>query len=141
MTSEARDKYRDIIDQEHYVDPNHPQMSRLNRAAQFSPFAALTGYEDLIGESARLTGEQVELDDSKKEELGRRIDILLRMDPSPETEITYFIQDQRKSGGRYETVRGTIKKYEALSRAVILDSDITLFIDDIIDVKADCFED
>ena len=116
-------------------------MSRLNRAAQFSPFAALTGYEDLIDESARLTGEQVELDESKKEELGRRIDILLRMAPSPETEITYFIRDSKKSGGRYETVRGTIKKYEALARAVILDSDTILYIDDIIDVKADCFED
>ena len=141
MTSEARDKYGDIIDQEHYVDPNHPQMSRVNRAAQFSPFAALTGYEDLIDESARLTGEQVELDESKKEELGRRIDILLRMDPSPETEITYFIQDSKKSGGRYETVRGKVKKYEALARAVILDSDTILYIDDIIDVKANCFED
>ncbi len=137
----AREEYGDIIDREHYVDPDRPQMSRLNRAAQFSPFAALTGYEDLIDESARLTGEQVELDESKKEELGRRIDILLRMEPSPETEITYFIQDSKKSGGRYETVRGTIKKYEALARAVILDSDIILFVDDIIDVKADCFED
>ena len=141
METEARIKYGDIIDQEHYVDPNHPRMSRLNRAAQFSPFAALTGYEDLIDESARLTGEQVELDESKKEELGRRIDILLRMAPSPETEITYFIRDSKKSGGRYETVRGTIKKYEALARAVILDSDTIVYIDDIIDVKADCFED
>ena len=63
---DAKKEYGDIIDREHYVDPNHPQMSRLNRAAQFSPFAALTGYEDLIEESARLTSTQTELDESTK---------------------------------------------------------------------------
>ena len=77
MTNDARIQYGDIIDREHYVVPNHPQMSRLNRAAQFSPFAALTGYDDLIGEAARQTDEWAEPDESTKEEIGRRLNDLI----------------------------------------------------------------
>ena len=141
MTSEARDKYGDIIDHEHYVDPDRPQMSGLSRAAQFSPFAALTGYEDLIDESARLTSDQTELDESAKDEIARRIGVLLHMDDPPQAEITYFVQDERKLGGKYETVQGTIVKYDGLARFIVLDSGITLYIDDIIDVKSNCFDD
>lgn len=141
MADDARKVYGDIIDREHYVDPNHPQMSRLNRAAQFSPFAALTGYEDLIDESARLTDGRVELDESKKDEIARRINVLLQMENAPVAGIRYFVQDSKKSGGSYETVTGKVKKYDALARAVILNSDVVVFIDDITDVKADCFED
>ena len=137
----AREEYSDIIDLEHYVDPNHPHMTRLNRAAQFSPFAALTGYEDLIDESARLTDGRVELDESKKDEISRRINVLLQMENAPVAGIRYFVQDSKKSGGSYETVTGKVKKYDALARAVILNSDFVVFIDDITDVKADCFED
>ncbi len=141
MTSEAREKYGDIIDHEHYVDPNHPQMSRLNRAAQFSPFAALTGYEDLISESARQTGDQIELDESVKDEIARRISDLLQMDNPPSTEITFFVQDGRKRGGRYETTKGTIIKYNNLARSISLDTGITLYIDDITEIQAKCFDD
>lgn len=136
----AREEYGDIIDREHYVDPNRPQMSRISRAAQFSPFAALTGYEDLIDEAARQTSEQIELDESNKEEIGRRIDVLLHMEASPNVEITHFIQDGKKLGGAYETAVGKIIKYDALSRSIKLDTGITLYVDDMIDVKADCFD-
>ncbi len=136
----AREVYGDIIDHEHYVDPDHPQMSRLNRAAQFSPFAALTGYEDLIDEAARQTDEQIELDESSKEEIGRRIDVLMHMKDAPQAEITFFVQDAKKQGGVYETAFGKIIKYEALSRAVRLDTGVTLSIDDVVDIKADCFD-
>ncbi len=141
MLSEAREKYGDIIDHEHYVDLNRPQMSRLSRAAQFSPFAALSGYEDLIDESARLTSNQTELDESAKDEIARRIDVLLHMDNPPQAEITYFLQDERKRGGKYETVQGTIIKYDGLARSIDLDNGTTLFIDDITSVSAKCFED
>ena len=140
MTSDAREKYGDIIDHEHYVDPDYPQMSRLSRAAQFSPFAALTGYEDLIDESARLTSEQTELDESAKDEIARRISVLLHMDNPPQAEITYFVLDERKRGGKYETVQGTIIKYDGLARSIGLDNGTTLFIDDITGVSAKCFE-
>lgn len=136
----AREEYGDIIDHEHYVDPDHPQMSRLNRAAQFSPFAALTGYEDLIDEAARQTSEQVELDEGKKEEIGKRIDILLHMDNAPSAQIIYFVQDEKKLGGSYESANGKITKYDSLPRIITLDSGMILYIDDIVDVKADCFD-
>ncbi len=141
MNSEAKDKYGDIINHEHYVDPDRPQMSRLSRAAQFSPFAALTGYEDLIDESARLTSDQTELDESAKDEIARRIGALLDMDHPPISEITYFVQDERKRGGKYETVQGTIIKYDSLARSIDLDNGTTLFIDDVTDVRAACFDD
>lgn len=137
--TDARIEYGDIIDHEHYVDPDRPQMSRLNRAAQFSPFA-LTGYEDLIDEAARLTNEQVVLDESNKEEIGRRIDVLLHMEDAPPAEITHFVQDSKKQGGAYETALGKIIKYEALSRSVKLDTGVTISIDDVVDVKADYFD-
>ena len=136
----AREEYGDILDHEHYVDPNHPQMSRLNRAAQFSSFSALSGYEDLVDEAARLTSEQVELDESAKDEISKRIDVLSHMENVSEAEITYFVQDVKKIGGTYETARGIIKKYDALSHVIRLDTGITINIDNIIDVKADCFE-
>lgn len=141
METDARTKYGDIIDHEHYVDPDHPQMSRLNRAAQFSPFAALTGYEDLIDEAARLTSNQIVLDESNKEELGRRIDYLLHTENALQAEITYFVQDAKKTGGAYEIARGKITKYDALSHAIKLDTGTVLCIDDITDIKANCFED
>ena len=140
MDSDNRKIYGDIIDHEHYVDPDFPRMSRLNRAAQFSPFAALTGYENLIDEAARVTDKQIELDESTKEEIGRRIDVILNTENAPEAEITYFIQDAKKLGGSYETVRGRIKRYDALSHVIRLDSGLTINIDDIMDVKADCFD-
>ena len=141
MKKRSIEDYRDIIDLPRPVSKKHPKMSDLNRAAQFAPFAALTGYEDLIDESARLTDGRVELDESKKDEIARRINALLQMENAPAAGIRYFVQDSKKSGGAYETVTGKVKKYDALARAVILDSDVAVFIDDIIDVKAECFED
>ncbi len=136
----AREVYGDIIDREHYADPNRPRMSRSNRAAQFSPFAALTGYGDLIGEAARQTSERIELDDSRKEALGRRVDALLRMASAPQAELTYFVRDDKKTGGAYETAVGRIVGFDALSRAVRLDTGLTLQLDDLVEVRAACFD-
>lgn len=136
----AREVYGDIIDREHYADPNRPRMSRSNRAAQFSPFAALTGYGDLIGEAARQTSERIELDDSRKEALGRRVDALLRMASAPQAELTYFVRDGKKTGGAYETAVGRIVGFDVLSRAVRLDTGLTLQLDDLVEVRAACFD-
>ncbi len=137
---DARKEYGDIIDLEHFVAPDRPQMSRLNRAAQFSPFAALTGYEDLIDEAARLTSEQVELDDSSKEEIGRRLDALLQMEDPTAVTISYFIPDNKKQGGRYETVTGIIQRYDDIGHFIQLQSGEVIYLDDIKSVYADCFE-
>lgn len=139
MDTDARIIYDDIIDHEHYVDPDRPQMSRLNRAAQFSPFAALTGYEDLIDEAARQTSTQIELDDSTKEEIGRRIDVLLHLDEAPAAVITYFVQDAKKLGGEYETVTGIIKKYSEYSRVIIMENGTQIPIDDVVEIQSDSF--
>lgn len=138
--NDARKEYADIIDHEHYVDPNHPQMSRLNRAAQFSPFAALTGYEDLINEAARLTDKQIELDESTKDEISRRLNVLLHMENGPVAEITYFVPDERKFGGTYDSAIGRITGFNEYSHLITLDTGTTLFLDDISDIQAKCFD-
>lgn len=140
MNTDARTEYADIIDREHYVDPNHPQMPRLNRAAQFSPFAALTGYEDMIVEAARQTDEWAEPDDSAKEEIGRKLNAVLQSEMQPEVTVTYFVPDEKKRGGAYRTVTGRIRKYDAFERRILLASGEAIPLDTLTDLRAECFE-
>ncbi|MBR6322066.1 MAG: hypothetical protein IKR59_04275 [Lachnospiraceae bacterium] len=124
-------EYADIIDREHPVSEKHPPMPRLNRAAQFAPFAALTGYNDLIRESERETDARAELDESSIEALNRKLVWLLRQADPPEAAFTCFIPDGKKAGGSYKTVTGRLSRYDQFSRSVALDNGATLFIDDI----------
>lgn len=140
QTPDARTVYGDIIDREHYMDPNHPPMARLNRAAQFSPFAALTGYEDLIDEAARETEAWMEPDDSEKEEIGRRLTLLLQSPTPAAVTITYFVPDSQKSGGAYRTVVGRIRKYSEPDRTILLDSGDAVPLETVTKLTADCFE-
>ena len=112
--SDAREQYGDIIDREHPTSPKHPRMPRKNRAAQFAPFAALTGYDDLIHEAARHTERQITLDENKKEELNRKLRILLNEQEPPEAIFTYFVADAKKIGGTYEDVAGKIAEVEQM---------------------------
>ena len=100
-------RYDDIIDHPHHVSQVHPRMSLRNRAAQFSPFAALTGYDDQIAEAARLTDRRVELTEAEAAEIGRQLGRLARGD---EVELTYFLPDTKKAGGRYVTERVTVRQ-------------------------------
>ena len=120
MNSDARKKYGDIIDHPHYVSPDHPQMSLLNRAAQFSPFAALTGYEDLIEEAARETGVWTPPDESVRETLDRSLRRLLAKPQPAEAAFTFFAPDEKKEGGAYRTVTGSIRKYDSTAKTVLL---------------------
>ena len=120
MNSDARKKYGDIIDHPHYVSPDHPQMSLLNRAAQFSPFAALTGYDDLIEEAARETGAWTQPDESVRETLDRRLRSLLAKPQPAEAAFTFFVPDEKKEGGAYRTVTGSIRKYDSTAKTVLL---------------------
>jgi hypothetical protein len=115
-------------------------MSRLNRAAQFSPFAALTGYEDLIGEAARYTDEWTEPDDSEKEEIARRLNVLLQTKDPAEVTVTYFVPDEKKHGGAYHTVTGRIRKYSDTEKQLLLDSGVTIPLETVTDLRAECFE-
>lgn len=98
-------KYAGIMNLPHHVSPTRPQMPISDRAAQFSPFAALTGYAGVIRETARLTDRKIELDETMLTALNERYQLLLSvLDAEPEVEITYFVPDERKSGGAYRTV-------------------------------------
>ena len=103
--------YKHILTMPHHVSKTRPQMSRLNRAAQFAPFAALTGHDEAVKETARLTDAKLEIDEYTKEELNRRIlYINENINLSPEVSITYFVPDSKKSGGAYVTESGVVSK-------------------------------
>ena len=120
-------KYDDIIDLPHHVSSRHPQMPLADRAAQFSPFAALTGHDAAIKETARLTDAFVELDEGRKAELDEQLRLLKEnQSQRPEIEVTCFQADLKKSGGTYVTVRGRVKKVDEYNRQVIF-TDGTVF--------------
>lgn len=105
-------KYDDIIDLPRPAS-KHPKMSRIDRAAQFSPFAALTGHEDSIKETARLTEKQIDLDESQKDEIGRLLSYLAEnIQQKPEIVIRWFQPDRRKSGGVYQRIRDRVVKID-----------------------------
>jgi hypothetical protein len=107
------DKYDDIINMPHHVSQSRPQMPRRNRAAQFAPFAALTGYEEAVAESARLTDGRIELCEDDAEELNKKIQLIrARIACEPYCEVTYFVPDRHKSGGKYITVPGNVRFIE-----------------------------
>ena len=121
MSKTGEHKYDDIINLSHHVSSRHPQMPMMNRAAQFSPFAALTGYEDAVRETARLTDEKIELDEYEKEELDRKIQWLgSHLDEHIPVSITYFQPDDRKAGGTYEEIIDTIRKINVYEHEILL---------------------
>ena len=129
--SEARIRYADLIDREHHVSKKRPPMDPLNRAAQFSPFAALSGYEDLIRESERETDSRRELDEERKSQLNALLSRLIRQNGAQEAVFTYFAADEKKEGGEYRTAAGRIKKFDALARTVLLEDGEKIPVDDI----------
>ncbi len=137
--SGAREQYGDIIDLEHPDSMKHPRMPRLNRAAQFAPFAALTGYDDLIHEAARHTDRRIVLDENKKEELNRKLAVLMRAQTPEEAVFTCFVPDLKKSGGTYEDVVGTIGEVDMLNGYITLDSGRILDVGDVIEIESDAF--
>lgn len=129
-------RYNDIIKLPHHVSSKHPQMSRQSRAAQFAPFAALTGLDDEMDETARLTDRKIELDDSVKEEISR---VLYHILNNPQSEhsaiITYFVSDGRKDGGAYITSSINIKKIDEYRRVLIASDRKEIPFDDIFSLK------
>ena len=114
-------KYDDIIGLSRPVSATHPPMPRAERAAQFSSFAALSGYEDAVAESARLTETRAELGRDALDALDAALRVLSASAAErPEAEIRYFVPDEKKDGGRYETVRGRVKKIDAYAAQLVL---------------------
>lgn len=129
-------KYDDIINLPHHISTKHSQMSLETRVAQFAPFAALTGYDDEIKETARLTNERIELDDDVKSILDGKIqmimeNILARLTVS----ITYFIPDTKKDGGRYVTATGIVKKVDVYKQLIVLEDSTEIAINEIVDIS------
>ena len=114
-------KYDDIIDRPHHVSRSHPRMPLSDRAFQFAPFAALSGYADTIRETQRLTERKIELDEGTIEMLNRRYRRLMdTLDSRPTVSITYFRPDERKEGGAYLTVTGVVRKLNPAARRIIM---------------------
>ncbi len=124
-----------MINLPHPVSKVHPQMPMAERAAQFSPFAALTGYGDAVKETARLTDEKIELDEDAKEILDEKLkQIREQIEEHPEIEITYFQPDERKKGGSYITITGCIKKIDDRKMSVVMQDKTEISIKDIIEI-------
>ncbi len=127
--------YDDIIHLPHHTSPSHPHMSAHDRAAQFSPFAALTGYGAAITETGRLTDQKVELDEYSKADLNDKLSkIQDQMDEQMETVITYFQPDKKKTGGAYITATGCVKKIDAFERTLVMQDGTKIPMDDIVEI-------
>jgi hypothetical protein len=133
--------YDDIINLPHHVSTARPHMTAIDRAAQFSPFAALTGYDAAIKETARLTDERVTLDEYMKDALSDRLQIIAdRIKEHPEIAITYFQPDAKKNGGAYVTAISTAKKIDEYERVVVMTDGTAIPIDEIISIDGQIFE-
>ena len=133
-------QYDDIINISHHTSPTRPRMSRENRAAQFSPFAAVVGHDAAIRETGRLTDTKIELGESAIAELEMKLDILADIIAErPEISVTYFQPDEKKAGGKYVTASGALKKIDATENVIILEDGKTIPITDILDIECERF--
>ena len=129
------EKYRRIIDLERPASERYAKMPISARAAQFAPFAALTGYEECINEEGRITEARQELSEDAKSLIDAKLRAVAeRIETFPEVSVTYFVADRRKSGGSYVTVTGAAKRIEAARRTVLMKGGISIPIDDIFDI-------
>lgn len=134
------DNYDDLLHLPHPTSKKHPRMSRLDRAAQFSPFAALTGYDDAVKETARLTDRRVELSDDELAVLDERLRLVLAWeDEPPLVSVTWFNPDQRKEGGSYITTQGRIRKVDELKRVLVMEDGGKIPVDDIVELDSEIF--
>lgn len=131
--------YDDIISLPHHVSERHPQMSMYNRAAQFAPFAALTGHDSAITEAARLTDAEQELSESEAEVLNRKLAYLQSLDEKPAISVTYFVPDNKKEGGSYHTATGIIKSVEPDKWILRLEDGTSISICYIREIEGECF--
>lgn len=136
-----KERYDDILNLPHPVSGKHPRMPVSSRAAQFSPFAALTGYDAAIRETARLTDRKTELDDGAKAILDLKQQILTDTLPAkPHVTVTYFLADERKSGGAYVSVSGKLKKIDPVARQLVLTDGTVIPLDDVLDLESELFQ-
>lgn len=135
----ATHRYDDMIDRPHHVSSVHPPMPMASRAAQFSPFAALTGYEAVIAETARLTEEKAEPAEEQKQLIDRQLRLLrAHMADAPVVRVRYFRPDERKAGGQYRTLEGTPERIDGLAGLLLLGGEAIPF-EDICSLQSELF--
>ena len=136
-----KDSYDDIIHLPHHVSSTHPQMSAADRAAQFSPFAPLTGYGDIIAETSRFTDTRAELEEDLQEELGRKLRFLAdHIHESPRVTVTYFQPDSRKEGGTYHTICCTVTNVDPSVQILRTEEGLELPFAALQSVEGNCFQ-
>ena len=133
-------KYNEIMGLPHHVSKNRPQMPMSDRASQFAPFAALTGYDAAIKETGRLTDERIELDVEALSALDMKYQILMEaLDEAPEVTITYFQPDERKAGGKYVSAVGAVKKIDDFERRITMRDGTRIPTDDVLSIDGELF--
>lgn len=133
-------QYEDIINLPHHVSPTRPQMPMSDRAAQFAPFAALTGYDAAIKETGRLTDEKIELDEEALTALDMKYQFLMdALNDAPEVTITYFQPDERKAGGKYVSAVGVVRKVDDFERRITMQDGAKIPMDDVLSIDGGLF--
>lgn len=124
--------YSDIINLPHHVSKVHPRMTMSERAAQFSPFAALTGHHEAVKETARIVDQKLDLDESQKLIINSKLNsIKEHIKEYPEISITYFKQDNKKIGGAYITINNKVRKVDDYKKLIVLENGINILFEDI----------
>ena len=135
------DNYEDIINLPHHTSSKHVRMSTTARAAQFAPFAALTGFNDAINETSRLTCDRIEIDEDLKLLLNDRLQIILNnIKAKPEVTFTYFVHDKNKNGGKYISITGNVSKIDMINGYVFLSNKEVIPINEIINITGYLFK-
>lgn len=136
MKQKPRNPYEDMLELSHPVSKIHPQMPRRDRAAQFAPFAALTGYEEAVREAARFTEEKMILDEDSKEQLDWKLRCLQeKVKEKPAITVMYFLKDEKKKGGKYVTVTGVLKKIDSYTHQFVLENGEEIPMEDIVSLE------
>ena len=132
--------YEDIVNLPPHISKKHPQPTMMERAARFAPFAAITGYEEMVLEEARVTEERIDLDEGTLSLLNEKLNIIQEfLDEEPEIKITYFEPDKKKSGGAYIDIIGTVKRIDEYECLVIMTDGKKIRIEDIYSLESDLF--
>lgn len=128
--------YDDIINLPHYVSKKRPQMSREARAAQFAPFAALTGYGDAVEETARIVGKKIDVDEEMKAIINDKLNIInSHITDKPEVNFTYYVPDKKKDGGSYISITGNVRQIDVVNGVIILSNKKKINLSDLIGVN------
>ena len=132
--------YEDIVNLPPHISKRHPQPSMMDRAARFAPFAAITGYEEMVLEEARVTEERIDLDEGALSHLNEKLNMIQEfLDEEPEVTITYFEPDKKKSGGAYVNITGIVKRIDEYEHFVIMTDGKKIRIEDIYAIGSDLF--